>query len=232
MVSYENLNKALVSDEGLRVTFIVIFVALLLTIYELSMFFFVVSPEINTSINYSLENIGNKLRNNNSITKDKLKIEETINLLKIQLAQQNVSTELILFIENILKEKLNDSVSTVNDIKNVILSIFKTANYRENILVQKINNYTKITGILLLLFLIAILYGIKIILNNRGKQIGKCTWVLIAVTIFLIGIFQYVFYMYSKKYKYIGTMGEEELNYYLLNQATVQSKESFNDIQT
>ena len=58
MVSYDNLKKALISDEGLRVTYIVIFVALILTIYEITMFYYVVTPEIDTNIQHNLDNVG------------------------------------------------------------------------------------------------------------------------------------------------------------------------------
>ena len=54
---FTNFYETLTSNNGLRATFIVIFVATMLTVYELSMFYFVVVPKVNSQINQGIIDI-------------------------------------------------------------------------------------------------------------------------------------------------------------------------------
>ena len=77
--------------------------------------------------------------------------------------------------------------------------------------------YTVYTAFFMLIILSILLLIIKNKLNERGEDIGKCVWILSFITLFLIGIFQYAFYVFGNKYNYLGSEGQEELLYYLLS---------------
>jgi ABC-type transport system involved in cytochrome bd biosynthesis fused ATPase/permease subunit len=102
---------------------------------------------------------------------------------------------------------------------DAIVDAFKT---REDQKLAKINNYTIATGVLILMTLGVILYVLKSVLNSSGADIGSCTWITIGVTMILLGFFQYNFYMYGNKFRYIGSAGNEELINFLYQNIEIQ----------
>lgn len=156
--------NALGTPDGLRTAFILLFVATVLTLYEIGLFFKVIVPTITEKIDDGLE--------------------KTANLV------QDMPLDLL-------------------DIK--LTSVFEK---REMLLINKINDYTRYTGVLIIILLVIGLFIIKWLLNKQGHELGRSVWMNIIVTIALIGVFQYSFYQYGQKYNY---MRDEELNGYLLN---------------
>jgi hypothetical protein len=187
-----NLYQALVSNDGLRRLFSVIAVATILTVYELGMFFYVVTPKIKLQVDQGIDEIS-------TVAGDIVK----------QSIDQNVATTQI---DPNTKALFNDSMIPFRD---GIDTGLETLRDREEVLTNKINNYTRLTGLFLIAVLFIIMYGIKVILNSRGESIGVCTWKIILVTIILILSFQYSFYWYGQEYRYLGRDGNEELLYYL-----------------
>jgi ABC-type transport system involved in cytochrome bd biosynthesis fused ATPase/permease subunit len=108
---------------------------------------------------------------------------------------------------------------------DAIVDAFKT---REDQKLAKINNYTIATGVLILLTLGVILYVLKSVLNSSGADIGSCTWITIGVTMILLGFFQYNFYMYGNKFRYIGSAGNEELINFLYQNIEIRLEPDVN----
>ena len=227
---FKNFYNTLVSNNGLRAVFIVIFVATMLTIYELIMFYFVVVPKVNTQINDSLSEISKQIKNVklldrnfdvnlgidfdiNTINQNKQKLENIIYNLKKMDTTNNYSF-LFEYLDK-YKNFKNENIDwiSLNSFKN----IFKTFKEREDRYIEKINKYTVYTSFLLLTILFILLLIIKNKLNSRGENIGTCVWVLSFITLFLIMIFQYSFYIFGNRYNYLGSEGNEEFIYYLLN---------------
>jgi hypothetical protein len=187
-----NLYQAFMSNDGLRGLFSVIAVATILTVYELGMFFYIVTPKVKKQVDQGIEQL--------SIVAGDI-VRKSIN--------QNTATTQI---DPNTKALINYSMIPFRD---GIDTGLETLRDREEVLTDKINNYTRITGVFLLVVLFMIMYGIKVILNSRGESIGACTWKIILVTIVLILSFQYSFYWYGQEYRYLGRDGNEELLYYL-----------------
>jgi hypothetical protein len=185
-----NLYQALMSNDGLRGLFSVIAVATILTVYELGMFFYVVTPKVKLQVDQGIDEIstvaGDIVRQ--SIDQNTTEIDPNTKAL--------INYSMIPF-----RDGIDTGLETLRD--------------REEVLTNKINNYTRITGVFLLVVLFIIMYGIKVILNSRGESIGGCTWKIVLVTIVLIMSFQYSFYWYGQEYRYLGREGNEELLYYL-----------------
>lgn len=237
----KSLYETLLTNNGLRATFVVIFVATMLTIYELSMFYFVVVPKVNTQINDGIIEVSKNIKEIDVINTDKLinendylkEIDQFLNNIR-ELDTENRYAFLINMFEKYkvtiidkIKNTINENVKKItntyssstnyNEHKiNTLKSLFETFQDREDVLLDKINNYTIVTSFFLLSVLCIILFLIKNKLNERGENIGKCVWVLSFITLFLIMIFQYAFYVFGNKYNYLGSEGNEELLYYLL----------------
>jgi hypothetical protein len=157
--------EVLTSDDGLRSVFALLSVSLVLTIYEILLFFLVISPSVQIKIDAQLADVS---------------------FLKSNSATRFLSRN------------------------------FNVFNKRESILIDKINMYTKITGALIIFSLVFILYIIYKTLGERKQSVGECTLVNIFITLVFISIFQYSFYIYGQKYKYLGSNGAEELISFLL----------------
>ena len=221
---FTNFYETLTSNNGLRATFIVIFVATMLTIYELSMFYFVVVPKVNSQINQGIIDISDNLKKTNLLDtnndKEYIKeLDEIFNKLR-SYEETKKFTYIFDFIDK-YKNKMNNLLNVNNSLYksklNTFKSVFETFQERENVLIDKINMYTIYTAFFMLIVLSILLIIIKNKLNERGEYIGKCVWVLSFITLFLIMIFQYAFYIFGNKYNYLGSEGQEELIYYLLN---------------
>ena len=218
------------SNDGLRVCFISIFVATVLTIYEILLFYAFVVPSIYKEINNGIFIISKKIKTNNI----NFNIDQSIILYVIEYFNITILPPLnniynidiiknekyiisnIFQFENNLNEFINYLIQN-NNTKLFILSILKTFNERESILVDKINDYTIVTCSLLLGLLLFSLFIIKITLEKRNEQIGKKVWISSWFTILMILLFQYSFFTYANKYKYMGTTDINELVYYILD---------------
>lgn len=181
MSSSESFLQTLTSSDGLKVVFSVMFVSTILTIYEISMFFFVVTPEIEGQINSNLQQVEN--------------LSDLLNKYTDNIPQLDS-----------VKDKLSEN----------IYKVFELLEERESILTSKINGYTKVTGIVMIIALILVLMFINFVIRTRGDQIGWCTYGIVVLTFVPLLMFQYVFYWYGKRYQYIGSHGQEELVLYLL----------------
>jgi hypothetical protein len=95
---------------------------------------------------------------------------------------------------------------------NIILDTLHVFYDREEKSRNKINVYTFITGLLLLFGLIYLL-----LILNKKQKINKNVIVISAIIIILIFIFQYLFYLYGKKYYYIDSISNDELQYFIIN---------------
>jgi hypothetical protein len=220
---FTNFYETLTSNNGLRATFIVIFVATMLTIYELSMFYFVVVPKVNSQIHQGIIDISDNLKKTDLLdtNNDKEYIKELDEIFnKLRSYEETKKFTYIFDFFDKYKNKINNLLNVNSLYKsklNTFKSVFETFQERENVLIDKINMYTIYTAFFMLIVLSILLIIIKNKLNERGEDIGKCVWVLSFITLFLIMIFQYAFYIFGNKYNYLGSEGQEELIYYLLN---------------
>jgi predicted PurR-regulated permease PerM len=186
-----NLYQAFISNSGLRGLFSVIAVATVLTVYELGMFFYVVAPKVKEQVDEGIDEIS-------TVASDIIK--QSINQNTTTQVDKNTNA-LISYSMIPFRDGIDTSLETLRD--------------REVILTEKINNYTRLTGVFLLAVLFVIMYVIKLVLNGRGETIGSCTWKIVLTTVVLIMSFQYSFYWYGQEYSYLGRQGNEELLYYL-----------------
>lgn len=198
--------KVASSSPGLQSLFAVLFVATVLTIYEVTMFYKVVVPEVNTKINEGIKELSKSLKETSTANvKNQIRMDNysIINTLKENHMLKDVPYDV--FIQN--KQLL--------DTKDSLYNILEIGEEREGVLTKKINEYTKVTGVAMVVILCVGLYMIHVVLRSRGEYITRCSWTIIATTIVLILAFQYVFYLLGTKYKYLGSMGDEELLYYI-----------------
>lgn len=240
------------SSEGLRVCFISIFIATVLTLYEILLFYAFVIPEIKREVNEGILllalqvkeqlyfNININLNNN---IKDNLNGSNTtsiffnlIDYLNITIPYLDTNTNSIINLNKYNKEYYDTYLSFINTfissnfneflkyiinnetLKIFVLSTLKTLNVRESIYVDKINTYTVLTSMFLLGFLIFSLLMIKYTLNDRKEILGNYVWVSSWFTIAMILLFQYSFFVYANKYKYMGRTDTDEIVYFLFNQ--------------
>lgn len=159
---------------GLKNIFVVLCVALFLSIYEISLFYLNLVPSIKSKINASIK-------------------EKNIN---IELENAEIY-----------------SLLTKGNKDNLFTDLLKVFDIREQRLHKQINTYTLVTaGILIFSLIYAILRIYKRV------NITPDVWTTIIVTIALILIFQYLFYIYGLNYKYIDSISEDELKYYIINE--------------
>jgi hypothetical protein len=217
-MSFSDIKDAFKSNAGLKTTFIVLLVATILTIYEISMFYFIITPTVAKQVDSGLDNVVDSIKQIiGNRTEYKINIDNVINDIKGELISRGYTQTQVDIAEPVIRSKLETSNLNLEEIKQTLLSIFATFERRESKLLNKINNYTKFSGLLLIFTLFMGLYSIKVILNSRGDGIDTCVYTITIVTMVLILIFQYLFYLYGQKYKYLGAKGNEELVYYLMN---------------
>lgn len=186
-----NILDFLLSNDSLRSLFAQVFISMILSIYEFSMFYFTVVPSVNQQAINSINNV--------------------VSQLKSTLEQQFIPTQLQ---SPIIQNALLDKVLQNPDLQNIdqqINAVFFTLKERELQKINKINTYTKITGSLIIGISLIIMFIIWLILQKRNQNIGICTWYTIILSLILVGAFQYLFYLYGNKYNYIGSTGQHEL---------------------
>ena len=101
--------------------------------------------------------------------------------------------------------------------KNQFSSVYKTLQDQENEYIHTINTYTKVSAVALLVVLVGSLVFIRSIVKQMRPTEGlqTYTWVVGITTVVLIMLFQYGFYFYGRKFKYLSSEGQEELLYHL-----------------
>lgn len=238
---FKDFLKEFSSTTTLRNVFSILVIATFLAIYEIVLFYINVAPLVKTQVDDGLKNaggaVGKKLQNtvkllltdikdtlleNENILQqnDKMNIDEiknqyykVVNKADYDSIPSEYKTNLLSGLDSKLQE-YNDSNKKLG---KFILDLSTTFKEREMELINTINGYTKATGVLIILVMFILMLWVKTTLNRRGENIGGCTWKISFITIAFIMAFQYVFYLYGLKYKYMGTMGQEELIYYLNN---------------
>lgn len=202
MIFNNSFKDTLFSSDGLRTTLVVIFVAFTLTIYELYMFYFVVVPSVKQQIDNGIKDIYSIINNK---AKEQINTNITPEIKKqIYDGIKNKTKE-----QNILDLDLDlDQTDNINKILEVL-------NEREELLTSKINNYTKLSGSLILLTLIIIMILICYTIYGRNEVIGNNTVYVSLFTLILIMGFQYFFYYFGKNYFFID--GKELIEYIYLN---------------
>lgn len=224
------------SSNGLRVCFISLFVATILTLYEVILFYVFVIPSIDKEINNSIILISQQVKQQFKFTFSidtqiiieilynmnmTLPIDNLNNNLDIKLFTDILLDNYYSMIVDVSNTKLQNLIKYIfnnNNTKLFILGILKTLSIRESILVNEVNIYTIVTVCILLFFLVICLFSIKQTLSNRNEVLGGIVWVSSILTIILILMFQYSFYVYANKYKYIGTTDTDELVNFIINQ--------------
>ena len=192
MGSFKN---TLLSNDGLRTTFVIIFVAFILTIYELTMFFFIITPEVKTQIDNSLSNVIKDYKKN---IKTNL-IDDKLNKIMDIQKHDKLTDFFNNSIANNLKTEITNTVTnTIDDSKKYIINITEVLSERDQLLTNKINGYTKVTGFLILFSLILIMGLIYNTLRLRGEGLGNNVIFVSVFTLVLIMSFQYLFYHYGK----------------------------------
>jgi len=175
--------------DGKRGIFSIVLIATVLTIFEIIFFYMVVAPGVDASMNSQLDKIGKNLVQGSN--------EKALKLQK----KHTVADAII--------PEINDTVFNEN-----IRGIFATFSEREKLLTDKINWYTKATGVLIILILMTVLYllysSIKSEVGAGNIGLKNPTYTALFTVTILIA-FQILFFNFSQVYKFPGTFGTEEL---------------------
>ena len=182
------------NPDGLGGLFSIVLTATILTVFEIVFFYVVIAPDIENIMNGHLTNIAESIAN--SITAEgKKQVEQSK-----QLGVSNAN------IQKSINTHLTKSLSKVD----TFLNIFRTFDIREKKLVSSINNYTIITGVVIILLLVAIMLWLAKALQPMGG-VTKEPVLSALMTVVVLVAFQGYFYMFGKEFKYPGTEGQEEL---------------------
>jgi len=222
------LYEAFSSDDGLRTLFIVIFVATLLTIYEYSLFYFMVVPGVKDQVDKGISNATKEMRRDIKQLKQYILgayangADSAENMADMfsnsQLSKEienRYDAEDIEYIKKQVQTGLSSTVGKADEGRLLIISILETLKSREKELTDKINGYTVATGAVVLIVLFGVMLSIQRTLASRGQDLGGYVWQNGIITISLILLFNASFYIYGRKFKYMGSVGNEELINYL-----------------
>ena len=187
--------------EKVKTLFSVLIVSTVLTIYEILMLYIFMIPEVKKQIDSGFIQLSLFCKNI---------IYKNIN----ELGQ--AQPEYLPILMNYINIK-NESIKYIDESKYNLLSIFKTYEQRENILINKINTYNLFTSCLLLFILFfSIFITIHYLKKNNQIIIDKYIWISIITIIFIL-VFQYIFFLYASNYKYIGSKDEIEIVYFIMS---------------
>ncbi len=194
MGRFEDIKKAASTVEGLHEILTILLVATILTIFEVVFFFNVIAPEVKHEIDMKLKkaavNIGDALFGDRLSVVDSMIPKTAKTRVKKMIADTEISPD-----------------SIIDD--NPLLDFINTLRDRERELINKTNTYTKVSGVLLIIILVAVIASIVFIIKRSGK-INKHAIIAAVVTVGLLIVFQYTFYKFGKKYLYTGSYGQEE----------------------
>ena len=209
---FKQLKQSLYEPDGLNVFFVVIVVAFGLMLYELGMFYYVITPKIKNQISDSIKDIGKSIKTMiPELNVDKPMVPNIYldKVMQLLARSNNIDKTMV---SDISLDKVMPLLSTS---KNQIDNILEIMDEREELLTSKINNYTKVTGLCILLGLAVILLLIYSKLKSQSSHIEKKTLYLCLYTFVLIMGFQFFFYYYGQNFFYSSG---KELNKYLLVQ--------------
>lgn len=198
----DSLNISNIQHERMKTLFSVLIVSTVLTIYEILMFYVFMIPEIKKQIDSGIIQLSLFCKNYiNSINNDILN-----------------TNEIQPFILSINKTNYTSFVYESIDItKYNFISIFKTYEQRESILIYKLNTYNLFTSCFLLFILFFSIFSIMYYFRKKDQTIiDKYIWISI-ITIFFILLFQYIFFIYASNYNYIGSQNEIEIIYFIMS---------------
>ena len=218
--------------EGKKGIFSILLIATILTIYEITFFYKIITPEINNLMNNNLDDISKHLYsgiNNIKVEKNKGIIENE----EIQKREDNNRTITKIF--NTLKKYNINNNNILDFSKKKITGLFfndklkatlNTFSNREKILTKHINKYTFISGLLLLTLLIILMILLwkniknsKIEINENKNMSGSIKTAFF--TVFLLIAFQILFYFFGKVYYFPGNLGNEELASIILKEIKI-----------
>ena len=182
------------SPNGLGGLFSIVLTATILTVFEIVFFYVVIAPDIENIMNKYLKDIAASIANS---------ISSTFNEQKQQVQQLGVSNANI---QQSINTHLSRSVSKVD----TFLNIFRTFDIREEQLVNRINTYTIITGVGIILSLVFLMVWLAKALQPMGG-VKKDHVFSALMTVMVLIAFQGYFYLFGKEYKYPGSFGQEEL---------------------
>ncbi len=217
--------KCLYTIEGKKGVFSIILVATILTVFELILFYKTITPSVADSMNSNLNNVSNEIYNNINNLKPKLNINndnnKLNNILKTLSKNNNINLNNSILNNSILNKGFRYTNNLVfNDKFKAILNTFSD---REKKLTGHINNYTVISGLLLLVILIIFLIILWINIKkskleeNENKNMSTSIYTAF-LTVGILISFQILFFFFGKKYNYPGSLGNEELARILLNE--------------
>jgi hypothetical protein len=125
----------------------------------------------------------------------------------------SVKNKLRGFINNLQYNSDNASLVLLKPLleNNIVLDMFHVFYDRELTIIKKVNTYTVITGIILFIGLLFILY-----LLNKKQYISLNVIMMSIIILIFILIFQYLFYLFGKNYNYLDSISIDELQYFIL----------------
>ena len=199
------------SLDGQRGLFSLILTATILTVFEIVFFYKIVAPGVIQNMNNGLNNVGKVIGTKLDETTDKI--------------EENTKDPL----QKVIISKIIDFISSGNS--SAILSTFAS---REKKLTDDINLYTKKTGILIISLLCLLLFFIYNNIKGLSKQEGQVVGLGVPVktallTVFILIAFQTLFYFFGQKFRYPGTMGNEELLYEMQKNMVVNEDNLYKD---
>jgi hypothetical protein len=179
---------SLKSIEGQKGIFSIVLTATILTVFEILFFYMIVVPGVNKNLDDKLSKMGKDLGN-------------TINKSNEKVQKKNAAVDVVL--SQSMKIPFNAQLK----------GVVNTMADREALLVDKINFYTKATGVVIILMLCVILWLLwGSIKGTEGVDTDMSTSVYSALfTVVLLIGFQVMFYFFSQQYLYPGSVGQEEL---------------------
>lgn len=173
----------MISNQLIKSLFVVISIGLILTVYEYSLFYLILVPQIKKDIYKSL----NYNTNKNSEVNNEENNTNSLNLFSI------FNETIVDYYFNIYKPDSNN---------NILLDLEYSYKERENRLIKSINNYTVFAAVLMIFLLISVLFLLRYVLVKNNSDIGKEEIISIIFTLIIIFILQGIFYKYGQNYKY------------------------------
>jgi ribose/xylose/arabinose/galactoside ABC-type transport system permease subunit len=183
----------MLSIQIIKLLFVVISVGLVLTIYEYSLFYFILAPQIKKELDKSL---------NNSESFNIINLSKITNPLN-SISDSNVNNSAISTISNNpITNYISDVMNISQSNANLLLDLEYAYKLRENKLIKSLNNYTIFGAIIMLIILVSILVILRYILIKNNTDISSVEITTIIITLSIIFIFQGLFYIFGQKFNF------------------------------
>ena len=186
----------LTSLEGRKGIYTIFLTATLLTVFEIVFFYKIVSPNVEQQMNKGLEMVSRLVAGRLRTMKEGYR-EEKNSLVANQV--------LALLSKSVFSQQINGMVQTMHE--------------RDQLLVEGINQYTMFTGGLIIASLSMALVFLWMSVKRSGEA-NTSMKVPTQTALFTVGFliaFQITFYFFGRRYRYPGTLGEEEFMSVILN---------------